>query len=92
MNYNFFKDDIKVRFNIWNCGCMNLLRKFMKRSKQILISQYILLLNNSKTCTLYAKLRLRLLTVEGRGNTKYGRNKTKKTKDVQLCGQKKPKP
>lgn len=72
---------------------MNVFRKFMKRSKQILISQYILLLNNLKTCTLYAKLRLRLLTVEGRGNTKYGGNKTKKNEDViQLCGQKKPKP
>jgi len=71
---------------------MNVFRKFMKRSKQILISQYILL-KNLKTCTLYAKLRLRLLTIEGWGNTKYGGNKTKKNEDViQLCGHKKPKP
>lgn len=37
--------------------------------------------------------RLKLPTVQGGGNTKYGENKTKKTEDViHLCGLKKPQP
>lgn len=66
---------------------------YLWKDQNKFLSQYILLLKNLKTCTLYVKLRLRLLTVEGRGNTIYGENKTKKTEDViQLYGQKKPKP